>query len=92
MSGETFTREPKRCRACRAPIFWKSTPNDERMPLDLTPTLAIGSGVYVQDETNSAKIRPYSPLFDGLDHVRYMNHWATCPNVDLFKPKRKDVE
>lgn len=70
------------CSGCGAPIKWRYTPAGKRMPLDEATYPHIAPGTYVIE--GMARCRPADPLFDQGRAV-HMNHWATCPDRDLFR-------
>lgn len=77
--------DASRCKGCRAPVVWRYTPNGKAMPLDAAP-VPPGEGTYVIESLMHC--RRSEPMFDGADAVHYMNHWATCPVADQFRPHR----
>lgn len=60
-----------RCRACDAKILWARTAAGKLVPLDACPVA----------EGNMRREMP-----DGSE-LRYLSHFATCPNADRFRRK-----
>lgn len=75
------------CTGCGAPILFRFTPNGRRMPLNPEPLTEYAQGAYVLDGEYGC--RPAEPMFDaGKDML--LNHWATCPQRDMFKRENRD--
>lgn len=62
------------CRSCSARVRWVRTKAGKPMPLDPEPNEA---GNVTLDEAGVATV--HSPQSDA-EGVRYMPHFATCPN------------
>ena len=75
------------CSGCGQSISWAYTQKGKRMPLDAEPTDRTDQAVYVFDDEQH--IRPYQPLLDG-DCERYLAHWVTCEQRDIFRRKDGD--
>lgn len=80
------------CRGCGAEILWALTESGRRMPLDAEPNPA---GAYTLIPP-SPRARPVAALTavrvageHHADEPRYMQHWATCPERDRFRRRRR---
>jgi hypothetical protein len=71
------------CRACRAPLFWATTPRGKNIPLDPQPTLdgnveiVEGEAVVLAGVHLDAARRAGAQL--------YTSHFATCPHASEFR-------
>lgn len=72
------------CKGCGAEILWRYTERGRAMPLDAEPTAAYRKGTYVLD-VDGAHCRAAEPLLD-VGVPLHMNHWATCPHAEDFRP------
>ncbi len=78
-----------RCRACNAPMVWGVTESGAKMPVDPEPV--EGGNVIVLSDAGLAgplvKVLGEPTLLDGLAEptVRYVSHFATCPNAEEFR-------
>ena len=77
-----------KCRACRAPMVWAKTENDRSMPLDPLPVEG-GNVVVLRDvgTTLIVKVLGEPSLLDehASPTVRYVTHFATCPEAGKFR-------
>jgi len=65
------------CRSCGAQIAWfKSVLTDKAMPVDVEP---VADGNVVIRNGKAHVLRANTPVQD--DELRYVNHFATCPNA-----------
>lgn len=72
--------EPRtpRCKGCQAPLRWaRSAATGNRMPFDLLPS---SSGTWVILSTGFAR-----KAAAGDEGPRYVPHWASCPDANLFR-------
>jgi hypothetical protein len=70
------------CRSCHAPVFWVLTETGKRMPLDADPV--SGGKMILYDNNTRARVAK-----NGEPGPRYMPHFATCPQVDDWRPKSR---
>ena len=78
------------CRSCRAPIVWAVTERGKDMPIDQAPV--EGGNVYFVGSPGSRVVRVLSdpqPTLeeqtDSADGLRYVTHFATCPQADRWR-------
>lgn len=82
------------CRSCNAPIFWGTTENGKREPVDLEPVDGGNIEVVSRERQPDGEIKirhlkkgeaESATLFE--PPPRYVSHFATCPNA---RSHRKD--
>jgi hypothetical protein len=69
---------PHPCRSCGAPIFYATTPDGRKMPLDAQPQKRFVT-------------RPSRDVRDEIDCKlveTYTTHFATCPNAAQHRKPR----
>jgi hypothetical protein len=78
------------CRSCRAPIVWATTEQGKAMPIDQGPV--DNGNVYFIEQGPTPKVRVLSdpqPTLeedaDSADGLRYLSHFATCPQADQWR-------
>jgi hypothetical protein len=87
----TTTMHRSLCRSCDAPVFWaRFKGTGTRSPIDYDPTddgnlLVVGW---------SAQGEPLVDVFSGEEALfdppaRYTNHFATCPDRDTWRKKKR---
>lgn len=74
-----------KCKKCEAEIVFRLTASERTIPLDAAPTDAT-KGAFVI--VNGQRCETYAPLLHG-DHERHLSHFATCPNADSFRTRKK---
>ena len=74
-----LNHNPGTCRGCQRPILWVKTPVGKMHPLDPAPEKRW---VFIDDD-NFPELQGWS-LMD-----TYKSHFATCPEADNFRKKRK---
>lgn len=77
-----MTQQAK-CKSCGAPIIYRYTPAGKLMPLDVAESKTPAVGMYVV--VDEQECRPSAPMFDSVDTVYRMSHWATCPKPEQFR-------
>ena len=74
------------CRSCGADIIWAKTVTDKRMPVNDEPSgngnlhLLGGLGYSVQICSEPV-----------CDEPHYLSHYATCPQADSWRARRRHV-
>ena len=63
-----------KCRSCNADIFWIEL-NDKPHPIDIKPEKRI---VFIPERLNFGEIKD-----------TYISHFATCPQADKWRNKKK---
>lgn len=78
------------CRSCKAKIVWAVTEQGKSMPVDAEPV--EGGNVYFVGSPGSLVVRVLSdpqPTLDeqtdSADGLRYLSHFATCPQADRWR-------
>ena len=74
-----------RCRSCGADIRWAVTEGGNHIPLDPFPTQEGNMTIIGTTAKGSTVVR-----VDPTGEVRYMSHFATCPDADGWR--RAQVE
>lgn len=81
-----------RCKSCGEEIVWMKTKNGRDMPCDpnLVPFWAKfkGKGKVVTLEGDVVSCEFEGPL-DEMTNVGRIPHWATCPNANQHRRRRK---
>lgn len=79
------------CRSCRAPIVWATTEQGKSMPIDAGP-VDNGNVYYLDQKSSPPRVRvlagPQPTLeedADSADGLRYLSHFATCPQADQWR-------
>jgi hypothetical protein len=85
-----MTAEPRpsvpRCRECGQPIRWARTERGRTIPLDRDP-VPNGNLVLLPVSGEAVHLRAGAAVEPGT--LRYVSHFATCPQAGLFRtPKR----
>lgn len=70
-----------RCRSCAAPIIWARTEKGKAMPLDAEPDQR--GNCWFDD---GGKMRVGGA--DRPDRLRYLSHFATCPQAATHRRPR----
>lgn len=63
------------CSSCGAPIFWATSLNGSKMPIDAAATI---EGNVILSGGDAIVLRRDAPPCTG---PRYTSHFATCPNA-----------
>ena len=67
-----------KCRSCGGEIFWIRLTSGKLMPYNILPDLGVGD--------DKAKMPAY---FTDAAGKHYETHFATCPNADQHRRRRK---
>ncbi|MFD3431133.1 hypothetical protein [Nocardia fluminea] len=73
-----------RCRSCSAPIAWRRTAEGKRIPLDPEPV--AGGNLMIAGNGTALVVGPTASPAINSD-IRYVSHFATCPNADSWRSK-----
>jgi hypothetical protein len=65
------------CRSCNAPVLWVATATGKQMPIDAIP---VPDGNIILDTDRIAHVLPDAAQ-PPPDVLRYVSHFATCPNA-----------
>lgn len=78
------------CGSCGAPVRWCVSEHGKPMPVDHDPVSDGNLRLLPGSPQPVALVRPQRELLDpGDDGVRYVSHFATCPNsAEHRKAKR----
>lgn len=76
----------RHCRACQAAIYWATTKNGKRIPIDVGPT-PDGNIILAANPSGGVKAHVLSKGDAPPDPARnrYKSHFATCPKADYFR-------
>lgn len=74
----------KNCSSCKAPILFAPTEYGKPMPLDAAPVLLEGTYEIGQDG-----IARFVSAGDRAGKSLYLPHFATCPNADAHRRRKK---
>jgi hypothetical protein len=80
-----------KCKSCGADVIWTVTENNMRMQVDAEPNLK-GRFMLREPVSGGAPLSVHVNLFsdtDGDDGLRYVPHFATCPDADKWRRSRK---
>lgn len=72
--GAEVVMTKRPCKLCNAPLVFVKGPKGKQMVFDEKPKTSW----YIDEESNEA--RPFKS---------YVPHWATCPNAEDFRRKKK---
>lgn len=76
-----------RCRSCKAPIIWALTPRGKRIPLEPNPNGNIVlDRIPFTGDLGATFLHPGQTVDE--DHIRYVAHFATCPNAATHRARR----
>lgn len=68
------------CRSCAAPIQWVRTPEGRTMPLDPLPVEDGNLALMQGDPIIAVPVAKHELLIDD-DGLRYVSHFASCPDA-----------
>jgi hypothetical protein len=78
---------------CGAAIWWAYTSRGHTMPVDPVPTATGNLLVTVEGDRLYVSVAKdtdnQDDLFGAPAPRRYLSHWATCPDAELFRPKKR---
>lgn len=80
------------CQSCGAPIEWALTHAGRNMPLDAAPSPEPSNLLAWRDPNGRLQVRDVDGIgsTDAPSHARHAtSHFATCPNADTHRKKRK---
>ena len=83
------------CRSCGAPIWWAHTTAGRLIPVDSEPTPGgnvVATGRQTIHDTSGnpvtrPEVRVEEPGMFPDDRLRYVAHFATCPNADEWRKR-----
>ena len=84
-----------RCKKCGGLIFWIKTTKGNWLPvnrraIESTPVQKGGHTFVLVDGSTIQALPTGSVQYDGIDSViAFEAHFATCPNADEFRKKRR---
>lgn len=84
-----------RCKSCKTPIFWIKTIKGNWLPVNRRAILATpvqkGGHTFVRADGSTIQALPEGTVpYDGVDSVvAFEAHFATCPDADAFRKKRR---
>lgn len=92
-----FTTELKagKCKSCKEPIYWIKTLKGNWLPVNRRAILATpvqkGGHTFVLIDGSTVQALPEGTVpYDGVDNVvAFEAHFATCPDSDFFRKKRR---
>lgn len=72
--------KPSACRSCGRPIYWTTTENGKKMPVDVAKTEAGTFRLARDPDGDLLSIHQGFRLAGG-----YQSHFATCPHADQHR-------
>jgi hypothetical protein len=84
-----------RCKSCKEPIYWIKTVKGNWMPVNRRAIMATpvqkGGHTFVMIDGTTVQALPEGMVrYDGVDSViAFEAHFATCPDADTFRKKRR---
>ena len=84
-----------RCKSCGDPIYWIKTAKGNWLPVNrraimCTPVQKGGHTFVLVDGSIVQALPEGTTRYDGVDSVvAFESHFATCPDADTFRKKRR---
>jgi hypothetical protein len=80
------------CRSCGAEIVWARTERDKRAPIDAEPN-PLGDVVLIWHEGDREPLAIFGVPDEAFEEwQRHTSHFATCPDADHWRHRRRREE